>query len=60
METKTPEQIENECLIEITKVLEKHNCTIEVSFTKDSVLGTPVLKYIPTVIYKGQPNELKK
>jgi hypothetical protein len=54
METKTPEQIENECLAEISKVLEKYNCLIEVSFSKDSVLGTPVLKYVPTVIYKGE------
>jgi hypothetical protein len=51
---KTPEQIENECLAEISKVLEKYNCLIEVSFSKDSVLGTPVLKYVPTVIYKGE------
>jgi hypothetical protein len=54
METKTPEQIENECLTEIGKVLKKYNCLIEVSFSKDSVLGTPVLKYNPIVIYKGE------
>jgi hypothetical protein len=53
-EKQTPEQIENECLAEISKVLDKYNCLIEVSFIKDSVLGTPVLKYVPTVIYKGE------
>jgi hypothetical protein len=53
-ENQTPEQIENECLVEISKVLDKYNCLIEVSFIKDSVLGTPVLKYVPTVIYKGE------
>lgn len=51
---KTKEQIEMECLKEIAEVLKKHNCSLEVGFQKDVVLGTPVLKYQPMIIYKAK------
>lgn len=52
MQEKTPAQIETECLNEINEVLKKHNCSIDVSFQRDAVLGTLVLKYQPIVIYR--------
>lgn len=50
---KTPSEIETECLAEIAEILKKHNCTIDVNFQQDSVLGTAVLKYQPIVVFKG-------
>lgn len=39
------------CLHEIMDVLKKHNCHLEVSFQEDVVLGQPVLKYSPIIVY---------
>lgn len=51
-ENKSSTQIEKECLVEIEKVLQKHKCELQVNFAKDIVLGVPVLKYQPMVVYK--------
>lgn len=56
MEPKTPAQIESDCLTEITEVLKKHKCSIEVVFERDMALGTPVLKYRPIIVFKEGGN----
>lgn len=50
----TAKEKELQCLTELNKVLEKHNCALDVNFIKDSVLGTPILKFMPVVVYKGE------
>lgn len=49
----TPEQNELECLKEIEEVLKKYKCEIQVAFEKHKVIGNTVLKYHPTIVYKG-------
>ena len=43
--------IENKCLREIDQVLKKHNCSLQVGFFKDAVLGQSILKYQIQVLY---------
>lgn len=54
MGQKTQAEIEAECLAEIEKILTKYNCSIDVSFQSETVLGQPVLKYQPIVVFKEE------
>lgn len=50
---ETPQQIESACLAEIEAILAKYKCAMQVTFSQDTVLGQPVLKYQPIIVHIG-------
>lgn len=52
---KASKAVAEKCMMEISDILDKYNCTLEVKHIQDVIMGQPVLKYGPVVVHHIKP-----